>query len=56
MSFASVDYGSAIPPGMAFLYFICAVIITFILLGLLFFIVRRNIRDGNGFCIDESHC
>jgi hypothetical protein len=46
MGLPLVDYGSAISPGMAFLYFVCALIIAFVLLGFLFLMVRRNIRDG----------
>ncbi|MHB8103620.1 MAG: hypothetical protein ACYDEF_15985 [Methanosarcina sp.] len=45
MSTLLKDYGSIIPSDMAFLYFVCAVVIAFVLLGLLFFIVRRNARD-----------
>lgn len=50
MSALPKDYGAIITPNEAFLYFVFAVIITLILLGLLFFIVRCNIQDNrNGF-------
>lgn len=50
-----MDYGANIPPDMAFLYFLCAVVIIFVFLGLLLLIVRSNARDTNSCCI-EGHC
>lgn len=55
MGLTGVDYGAQIPPDMAFLYFFCAVVITFVLFGLLLLIVRSNARDKNSHCT-EGHC
>jgi hypothetical protein len=55
MGLATMDYGAKIPPDMAFLYFFCAVVIVFVLLGLLFLIARSNARDKDSYCT-EGHC
>ncbi len=55
MGLATVDYGAKISPDMAFLYLFCAVVIIFVLLGLLLLIARRNVRDKNSYCT-EDHC
>lgn len=55
MGLTNVDYGAQIPPDMAFLYFFCAAVITFALLGLLILIARSNAQGENTCCI-EGHC